>query len=291
MKYITFLLLIITTLYLSSCLFITPRYLHAPNSANLLQVEKNKDIKASLSYTKTAHEHLKGGGSKQQSSGLDIQAAFALSNKIAIKLDVFTKSENDKDDLKKEIIDNYSINYKRKGIELSVGYYKYFGKKKNISFNIYTGLGFGNNSFDGIFRNDSMINRTYSSNYTKWFLIPSIRLIGTKNYSLLLAYRLSVMKFNTINTNDEELKKGFYNDLTSKNSVFGDVAFDNQFGFNKIKGIKFHFMIGSAKLYTYFTKSEVNINGSTYSSDQYLYNSAFGSFGVIVDIRKLFEKK
>lgn len=291
MKHIIFLLAIITILCLSSCLLITPRYLHAPNSSNLLQVEKKKDIKASLSYSKTAHEHLKGGGSKQQSNGIDIQTAFALSNKIAIKLDAFAKLENDKDNLKKETIDNYNIYYKRRGIELSVGYYKCFGKKKNIGFNIYTGIGFGNNNFNGVFRNDSMINRTYSCNHTKWFLIPSIKLLGTKNYSLLLAYRLSVIKFNTINTNDVELTKGFYNDLTSKNSVFGDVTFDNQFGFNKINGIKFHLMIGSAKLYTYFTKSEVTVNGSSYSSNQYLYNSTFGSFGVIADVRKLFAKK
>lgn len=275
---------------LSSCL-LTPRYLQAPNSANLIQIDKKNDVKASVSYAKTDHGDLAGACTKQRSNGLDIQTAYGVPNKFAIKLDAFGKWEHDKDLTQKNTIDNYNIAYKRKGAELSIGYYKSFGKKNNFNFSIYTGVGIGNNSFSGFFRNDSMINLTYSANHSKWFVVPSVTLIGNKNYALLLALKFSILKFNNINTNDKELQKGFYKRLNTKNSSFADFVMDNQFGFNKIKGIKFHIMYGITQLFTYFTESGTNVNGSSYNSDQYLNNNYFGSIGVIADMKTLLNKK
>ncbi len=290
MKRIIF-IAIINIFYLSSCLLITPKYIQSPNSPNLIQIDKRKDLKASVSYAYTGHTHIDGAGTETKSNGIDAQTAYGISDKFAIKIDAFKKWEIDKDDSKNEAIKNYFIKYKRGGAEMSIGYYTFIGKRKNFIFNIYTGVGIGKNSFDGRYRNDNMINRTYSANHTKWFIMPSITLVGSKNYALLFAYKLSVLKFNNINTNDEALKNGFYTELTNKNSLFGDFVLDNQFGFNKIKGIKFHVMIGGTKLYTYFTDVSSNVNGTSYNSDQYLYNDHFASFGIIADVRQLFAKK
>ncbi len=275
---------------LSSCL-VTPRYLQAPNSTNLIQIDKKNDIKAAVSYAKTGHGDFAGAGTKQRSNGLDIQTAYGVTNKFAIKLDAFGKWEHDKDLTQKNAIDNYHIAYKRKGAELSIGYYKSFGKKNNFNFNIYAGVGIGNNYFSGFFRNDSMINRTYSANHNKWFVVPSVTLIAHKNYSLLFAFKFSVLKFNNINTDDKEMQKSIYKNLAKKNSSFGDFVMDNQFGFNEIKGIKFHIMYGSTELFTYFPESDTNVNGSSYNSDQYLNNNYFGSIGVIADMKTLLNKK
>ncbi len=136
-----------------------------------------------------------------------------------------------------------------------------------------------------------MINRTYSANHSKWFAVPSITLIAHKNYALLFAFKFSILKLNSVNTNDKELQKGFYKNLTKKNSSFGDFVMDHQFSFNEIKGIKFHIMYGLTELFTYFPESDTNVNGSSYNSDQYLYNNYFGSIGVIADMKILLNKK
>jgi hypothetical protein len=276
---------------LSSCSIVTPKYLHAPAPANLIQIEEKNDIKASLNYSATAHSRLPGIGSKQQSNGLNIQTAFGASNKFAIKFDAFKHWEVDRNKIDTGAFYDFKINYKRQGIELSTGFYKYYGKNKDVAFNIYSGIGIGNNTFNGFYRNDSGINRTYNADYLKWFIFPSLSINITKNYSFVLGYKLSLLKFRNINTNDNELKSGFYKDIAIKNSVFSDFVLDNHFTFNNIKGAKFHVMIGLTALHTRFSEYRVYAGGTSYTTGQYLYNDRFASIGVIADMRKIFLMK
>jgi hypothetical protein len=288
----TFLFAIVSIYCLSSCSNLTPKYLLAPNSPNLLQIEKRNDFKASASYATTEHDKVTSSNAKQISNGLDVQTAYGLSNKFAIKLDAYAKWEIDKDNSRLDAIDNYNIAYKRKSVDVSVGYYKGFGEKKDFVFNVFTGVGFGSDKFSGLYRNDSLIVRTYNANHVKWFLMPSATIDVFKNYSITLAYKFSVLHFNYIHTNDNELKTGFYKELTQKNSLFGDFAIENQFGFNSIKGIKFHASFGFTKLYTNFVDKNASPTGiNSNISGQYFYNNRFASIGVIANVNELFTKK
>jgi hypothetical protein len=276
---------------LSSCSTVTPKYLHAPAPANLIQIEKKNDIKVSINYSATAHSRPPAVGSKQQSNGLNIQTALGVSNKFAIKLDAFNHWEVDRNKIDTGAFYDFKINYKRQGIELSTGFYKYYGKNKDVAFNIYSGIGIGNNRFNGFYRNDSGINRTYNADYFKWFIFPSLSVDISKHYSFVLGYKLSIVKFKNINTNDIDLKSGFYKDIPNKNSIFSDFVFDNQFSFNNMNGVKFHVMIGLIALHTRFSDYRVYSGGSSYTTGQYLYNDRFASIGIIADMNKLFAKQ
>ncbi len=287
---IVFITSIAIAFILSSCSTITPKYLCAPAPANLIQIEKKNDVKASVNYSASGHSRIPGIGSKQQSNGLNIQTAFGLSKKIAIKLDAFKYWETDRNVIDTIALYDFKINYRRQGVEVSAGYYKHYGTKKDVAFNVYSGFGIGNNKFNGFYRNDSGINRNFDADYIKWFICPSISFDITKNYSLLVAYKLSVLKFKNIQTNDIQLKTGFYKEITSKNSVFSDFIFDNQFTFNNMKGIKFHVMLGASALHTRFSDYRIYASGTSYTTGQYLYNDRFASIGVIADVHQLFSK-
>jgi hypothetical protein len=280
---------IVFSLY--ACSTVTPKYLHAPAPANLIQIKKKNDLKASINYSSTGHARIPGIGSKQQSNGLNIQTAFGLSNKIAIKLDAFKHWETDRNAIDTNALYDFKINYKRQGVDVSTGIYKYYGKDKDVAFNVYSGIGIGSNKFNGFYRNDSGINRAFNADYLKWFIFPSLSVDITKNYSFVLGYKLSILKFKNINTNDLQLKSGFYKDIAIKNSVFSDFIFDNQFNFNNAKGLQFHVMIGLSALHTRFSEFKQYAGGTSYTTGQYLYNSRFVSTGIIADMNKLFTKQ
>jgi hypothetical protein len=272
---------------LSSCASTTPKYLHAPNGLNLLQVEKKNDIKASLNYGGTGHGTTLTGSNKQQSNGISIQTVYAINNTLAIKADFYKYWDRDENLTDVNQNNNFQLFYKRQSVDLAIGYFK----KDAINFNIYTGVGLGNNSFSGYLRNDSSVSRNFKANYFKWFVMPSLSYTFNENYSLSLGYKLSVLRFNNLVTNDGSLKQGFYKDITRKNSVFGDFAIDNQFSFDNLKGFSFHGIIGFSDLYSRFTDFSQTPTSSEFRSGVYMYNNRFGSIGVIADLNKLFAKK
>jgi Outer membrane protein beta-barrel domain len=275
-----------------SCGYTTPKYLYAPNTSNLIQVEKKDDLKIATSYSNTSHSDDTYGETKQKSAGLDFQGAYGLSKNLGLKLDFYTKKEseeslNDQTNLKK-----FNLTYKRKGVELSVGYHTYIGRRAKNIFNVYTGVGFGNNSFKGKYRDSLLNNNYYSANHIKWFITPSINFRISKNYSLILAYNVAILRYKNIKTNDMEFTKIIYTEIRKKSSVFGGIVLDNQFSFNKIKNVKFHFLIASNILLNNFTVKDESINGSTSTiNGQYQYNDSYFSTGIILDMKKIIRIK
>ena len=274
---------------LSSCYTTTPKYLYAPNSANLLQTEKKGDLKAAINYAQSKHAGNNDDDvGRQTSNGIDVQTAYSLINNLVLKADAFHRWETDRSGRNQTLQNRYRLDYKRRGADVSIGYYKLLGKQKHISLNIDGGIGFGKTSFTGTYRKDTINKYFYSANHSTLFITPSIALKPTKNYSLIIAYRLSSIKFFSVNTNDVALTKGLYAAFANKNSVYGDIIIENHFRFNSLQGIRFHWQLGVSKLYTRFSYEP----SSTYQSfaDQYEYNNSFGSFGIVTDLNKLFVK-
>ncbi len=276
---------------LTSCLSTTPKYLYAPNSANLLQTEKKGDVKAAVNYSQSKHSATSNGdnGSRQISNGVDAQAAYSILKNLVIKADAFQRWETDRSERNQIYPYKYKIDYKRKGADVSIGYYKLLGKQKQISLNIDAGTGIGKTIFNGIYRKDTINKYYYSANHSTLFITPSIALKPTTNYSLIIAYRLSSINFCNLNTNDVALTKGLYAAFADKKSTYGDIIIENEFGFNKLQGFRFHWQIGISKLQTYFSYDQVN--STTYGEDQYEYNNSFGSIGIVADLKQLLSKK
>ena len=82
--------------------------------------------------------------------------------------------------------------------------------------------------------------------------MPSIRFNIIDNYAISLGYKITSVHFYNINTNDVGLTKGLYKSFADKRSVYGDFVFENEFGFKKLEGLKFHVQFGVSKLFTYF---------------------------------------
>ncbi len=275
---------------ITSCYTTTPKYLFAPNSANLLQIEKKGEVKAAINYAQSKHVgNNDDSPGKQTSNGIDIQTAYSVIDHVVLKADLFKKWEVDK------AVNNdqsnpsrYKINYQRQGTNLSIGYYKFLDKKQVILFNIDVGVGFGKTSFNGTYRKDSINKYFYSANNVTFLITPSLKLKISKNYNLILAYRLSGVDFSNIKTNDITLTKGLYAAVADKKSIYGDIVIDNEFGFNRLHDIRFHWQFGVSKLYTHFSFEPDY--GSQYFEDQYEYNNSFGSFGIVANLNKLLKK-
>ena len=283
-------LMIAFVIGLTSCNSITPKYLFAPNSANLLAIEKKADVKAAINYAQSKHVGKNDDSpGRQISNGLDVQMAYGITNNVVVKADLFKKWEIDKavnNDQTNPL--RYKINYQRQGTVLSIGYYKFLDKDKKNLFTFDGGIGLGKTSFNGTYRNDSVNQYFYSANSLSYLITPSLRFKISKNYSFILAYRLSSVAFTNVITNDITLTKGLYAAFANTNSLYGDIIIENEFGFNRLDGIKFHWQLGVSKLYTHFNYEPVI--GSQNVVDQYEYNNRFGSFGVIADLYSIFKK-
>ncbi len=275
---------------LTSCYTTTPKYLFAPNSANLLQIEKKGDVKAAINYAQSKHrKNNDNSPGRQTSNGVDIQTVYSPINHIAIKVDLFKKWEIDR------AVNNdqsnpyrYKINYQRQGTVLGVEYYKFLNKAKGILFNIDGTVVFGKTNFSGIYRKNEFTKYVYSANNSTLSVTPSLRFKVSKNYHLVPAYRLSNVAFSNITTNDSLLTRGVYAAFAAKKSVYGDMIIENDFGFNSLHDIRFHWQLGLSKLYTHFSSHSISTTQSFI--DQYEYNDFFGSIGIVADINNLFKK-
>ena len=275
---------------LSSCYTTTPKYLFAPNSANLLQIEKKGDVKTAINYAQSKHvRNNDNSPSKQSSNGIDIQTAFSVIKHVTVKVDLFKKWEIDKAlNNDQANLSRYKINYQRQGTVISIGYYKFFDKTKKILFNIDGGIGLGKTSFNGTYRKNAITKYFYSANNSTLLVTPSLKFKVSKNYNLTLAYRFSSTAFSKIITNDSTLTKDLYASFANKNSIYGDIIIENDFGFNSLQGIRFHWQLGMSNLYTHFSYEPSSSSQSFV--DQYEYNNSFGSIGIVADLKKIFKK-
>jgi hypothetical protein len=178
------------------------KYVYSPVSTNLLQLDEKKDIKVAANYA-VAGDLFTSGTQRQIPNGLDIQSAFALSDKVAIKLDGFYKWENN-ESTNNDII---NIKYKKRGIELSGGYYNLSDKKKTSKFGLYFGVGYGKLDLKERNINIPSANYFHSMHYAKLFFQPSFSIRVNKNYTTTLAAKLSGFKFYNIKTDYPDLSQ------------------------------------------------------------------------------------
>jgi hypothetical protein len=275
---------------LSSCYTTTPKYLYAPNSLNLLHTEKKGDVKAAFNYAQSKHSNNTNDNSGRQiSNGIETQIAYCIIDKLVFKGSALQRWETDRSHRTQIGPYKFRLEYKRKAADISIGYYKFLGDQKKVSLNLDAGTGIGKTTFTGTYRNDTITKYFYSANHYTLFISPSIVLKPINNYSLTIAYRLSSIHFHHINTNDAALTNGLYAAFANKKSIYGDIVFENEFGFNKLPQIRFQWQLGFSKLYTHF-KYE-HLANTTNFDDQYQYNNNFGLIGLVADLKQLLAKK
>jgi hypothetical protein len=277
----------------------TPKYLYTPSNANLINVEKKFDFKSTFAYASSAHTNDNYDEGKQKSNGFDFKSAFAITNHLAVKFDVFKWKEKNFSLDALGTINAFDLLYKRNGMSASVGYFTYLDKQKQFMFNVYTGIEMGKTNFDGIYRERIKHYYYYKAKNVNWFITPAFTFLVDKSFSFTFASRLSVVSFRNLNTNDSTFIIGENLLYNKKNSVFSDFIFQSNVKLSRKYGISLLGNIGLSTLITGSLKEETRRDdfsnnyffNNTIRKDQYDYNNIFGSVGIEIDLRQLLKKK
>lgn len=174
--------------------------LYAPSAhtAPFLKSKGDNQISASISTNKE--------GETYKSIGSRVQGAYAITNNIALTGAINYQFEKDflagYDFSMAQISESRdwsTLRHKRKDAELGIGYYKPFGSKRQLSFNVFTGVGFGQVNLKESFvyrgQKDIQILR-HSHNQYKWYLHPSLAVMPGKVFRLSVGSRFTLAHFN-----------------------------------------------------------------------------------------------
>ncbi len=270
----------------SSC--VLRKNVYSPTSINVLQADEKNDVKVALNYS-TAGQFLFFNSERRSSNGIDLQTLFAVTPRMALKLDGYSKGErNSRNNFLDSTDVNSFIDYRKRNIELSAGIYNFSKDKKYSIFQLYGGIGLGTTSFNGVFdATNSLQKNNYSAEFIKYFIQPSVSIRGGSNYTFTIGSRLNLLNFKNIETDYPDIENEILGYIDNKPSFFMDLMINNEFGFKSLSGIKFQTQLGSTLLFTQFT----DLSSSLAYRGQYDYNSIWFNLGAIADLNTLFKKK
>lgn len=259
-----------------------PKYVFSPSTANLLQLDKQGEIKVAANYAEASP--LLFSDLNHSSEGLDIQSAYAITKRAGLKADVYSKWESNESIAELNGMPRDNIKYKKRGIEISGGYYNFSKKQASSKFQLFAGVGAGKFSFEQTYNSGTLKMNYHSMNYFKYFLQPSLIAIKKKNYSLDFAARMSLLHFNNIKTDYADLTTEPLGYIDSKPSIFADFIIRHEFGFTKLHGVRFQVQNGLTNLLSDFSSNEPD----GFKNIQYDYNDRWMAVGIILDMKKLF---
>ena len=276
----TFIFFILVVI-LSACT--APKYVYTPATANLLLLEKKNDLKAAVNFAQ-AGTILGLNGDSRQSRGVDVQGAYAVSEKAGVKFSAYKKKEYNEANFSYQNQPKNKVNYKKQGIEISGGFYNFSGKQADAKFQLFAGAGTGKfllseNRFNG-FTND---NFYHDMNYFKAFIQPALAVKASNNYHVMLATAISLIKYYNVRTNFTDISDKPLGFIESKPSIFIDFILQNEFSFKSLKGINFQWQAGVTDLITRFSVPGT----SGFNNDKYDHNKTWLALGIIADIRAL----
>ena len=264
------------------------RYVYTPATANLLTPGQKGNAKVAVNYSSSSSSDILPS-TNDKSEGVDLQAAYAITDKIALRAELYTKSEKNSGtatDFFGNDITEYQNNYRKNGFELSGGLYQIGKGEAGVSLQLFAGIGGGKFSLNE--RDITSANIYYHRmNYFKGFFQPSVRIAASKYVSITLGSRLSVINFNHIKTDIPDIDKEALGYIGTANSVFTDVFTHFEFGFKGLEPVKFQFQIGASKLNTRFAVPDYPY----VNNERYDHNNLWLAAGIVADVNMLFGKK
>ncbi len=273
--YFTFYIFVLTSCY-------TPRYVYSPSAHNVPVFLKKGDTKlaADLSTNFSKKNTAEGIVKDNKSGGIDLQGAYAITNKFAVQLNYSRRTEKNNGDFSVNNLDSSVINYKRSLTEIGVGYYSVLTNNQQAVFQVFAGIGFGKFGFTDIGRDQNNVfhNQFHQMNITKLYLQPSFTVRSKKNFVASLSSRFSVIYFHNIQTDYSATDLDNYklDSLSYRPRLFWEPAVINTFGFKKLPGLQFEFQVDLSLLL----------------SPLFIDYRAFNfSIGALFDVPKLLKKK
>jgi hypothetical protein len=255
-----------------------PKYVYSPATANLLQIENRKDVKVAVNYA-TADNGSVVGKDNRKSAGADVQAAFAAGKRIVIRVDAYTKSEQNQTALENDLgIPEEKNIYKKRGMSVAAGVYNFSKDKEASMFQLNGGIGFGKTSFVSYYNSYPGAKGYYAANYVRFFLQPAVVIRLSENYTGTIANTFSLMNYKSIRTDISNIKNEPLGLIGTKPSFFSEFMLQNEFGFRELRGIRFQAQLGISTLLTKF------------HSQQYDYHKVWLAMGVVADVNMLLRK-
>lgn len=260
----------------------TPRYMYSPNATNVPNLTTKGDSKlaAYYSFGNKGRRNLPGDERQEEfrNRGLDLQAAYALSNHVGVLFNHSIRSEINSGSFE-NIVDSAVIRYKRRLTEFGVGYFGRFNKSKSM-FQVFAGYSFGQSNFTdaGKDRSNIYYNRYHRAHIGKIFLQPAIQADLSPNFTTSFVNRFNFVFFNNVQTDytDEEQTRYLLDQVGKQTTVFWEPSIINNFGIKDLPGLRFELQFGFASLV----------------SRKFLdYRTLNISIGTMADIRRLFAKK
>ena len=213
----------------------TPRFIYSPAPPNNPYFREKGESKLAAYYSTAASEN---DLQDEYSDGLDLQAAYAVSDHWALTADYFKRNEKDVFfDYNQSFFDSSIIRYERHLANFGAGYFMPVTKDKEIMFNVFGGLGFGKFSFtDNGFDNNVGYSRYYNSDMSKWYIQPSINFFPGKYFRTALIGKASWVHYSDVSTSYTPAELEYYDLdlLPGKTLSFFEATWNMQLTFPKM---------------------------------------------------------
>jgi len=258
----------------------SPRYIHSPVATNVPILTQKGDSKLAGYYSFNPGEknNLTTVGKLNSGSGLDMEAAYAVTNHWAAQAAYSIRNEKNYADFNINRTDSSLITYRRTGAEFGIGYYTCFDQRRASFFQLFGGIGFGRSSFYDRYFTGNLPARKFTMDVTRLYLQPAIMIRYGDVFASSFSSRISFVYFKNVVSDytAEETLRYQLKDIERGSRIFWEPAFINAFGLKKLPALKLEIQMGMS-----FLMSQRFVD----------YRTVNISAGLMLDISKLFENK
>lgn len=271
----------VIALILLLCLFscTSPRYMYSPSAQNIPVFKQAGDSKAGIYYSDNlpGERTIDGTMLKEHSSGMDVHAAYAITNSVALQFNYFSRDERQEE--RGWYGDSGRLDYSRSLFEIGVGLFKPLDSKQNDMKQVFAGVGFGKTSFTDIGSNNGFAyNRFLNTNVLKIYLQPALLFRTHKLFSYYFTSRFTYISFSNTTMNYDSANRKLYNlaDLDG-DGFFWEPSITTSFGIKQLPGLR----------------AELQLSMSDKLNDKVVFNHRKTNFsmGLAIDMRKLLARK
>lgn len=174
-----------------------------------------------------------GNGKRDKNEGLDLQAAYAITSRLALTTSYFFRRERDL--YPDDFYDTSTVNYKRQIGDFGIGYFLPLDSRRISVFNLYAGLGVGKFSIrdQGLNSSSTPYSRFHNARVMKGYLQPSFNFFAGDNFCIGFAGRFSFVRYNSISTDyDDGEQTYFHLDVLRRKTLgFFEPSMNIQFRF------------------------------------------------------------
>lgn len=242
--------LLMAAVVISGCY--SPRYVYSPSTPNVPILKQKGDLYGAALYSKNV-EGDKFNDTinivRQQTGGLDLHGAVAVSKKWAIQSSYCYRQEKNHGNTITNNLDSTVVRYKRNLFEVGAGYFASPGKMNQTFFQVFGGVGFGRLSFTDIgrMRYEANYSRFFKARVTKFYIQPAIMFIDDEYpISTSLSSKFSMVYFSDVNTNytTNEQELFLLSNVKAKPYIFWEPSVNLSAGFKNFPAIRLNTQFG-----------------------------------------------